>query len=156
RIESALPYASPGLPMKERLRVHRDLRKIVREFAPDYVLIPSGDAQVTAMPLFRFSGLGTVPGRIPCELGIHFGAASVGPSFRDRARAAPNRRNLGATGATRLHFVNPLFYERLRSAGRRRGITLMPHPVPPNPRLNKADSRRRLKLPEGGRYIGLA
>lgn len=156
RIESVLPYANPGVPMGERLRVHRDLRRIVRDLAPDYVLIPSGDAQVTAMPLFRVSGLGAVPGRIPCELGIHFGTGSVGPRLTDRLRDVLNRANLGATGAKRLHFVNHLFYERLRAAGRRDGMTLMPHPVAPNPRLSKAESRKRLNLPEGGRYIGLA
>jgi glycosyltransferase involved in cell wall biosynthesis len=32
----------------------------------------------------------------------------------------------------------------------------MPHPVAPNPRLSKSESRRKLGIPVDGRYIGLA
>ncbi len=156
RFEPILPYANPGVPLGERWRVHRDLREAVRQIEPDYVLIPSGDAQWTAMPLFRFAGLAAIPGRIPCEVGIHFGFGSVGPRVKDRLRDVFNRVNLSATGLRRIHVVNHLYYERLRKLGWGENLTLMPHPVAANPRPSKEASRRRLDVPVEGQYIGLA
>lgn len=156
RFEAVLPSACPWVPMKERLRVHMDLREIVRKFEPDYVLIPSGDAQTTAMAGFRAIGLGSLPGRPGCEVGIHFGSGrAAGPTAR--CRDFLNMLNLKAADVRRVHIVNLMFFDAIRaSSPADRRFTLMPHPVTRNPRLTKLQSRRLLNLPEEGRYVGLA
>ena len=152
-----LPEASPGVPLNERWRVHQDLREVVRRVRPDYVLIPSGDAQSTLMAPFHLSGLGSVPGRIPCEIGIHFGLGAAATSPKARLKDKAIQMNLALSGARRVHVVNFLFYEAAASSPLwRQRFNLMPHPVPDNPRLSKSESRRLLGLPEAGRYIGLA
>ncbi len=156
RFEPVLPAASPWLPMGERWRVHNDLRQAVRTLRPDYILMPSGDAQATAMSLFRMAGLGTVPGRVPCEVGIHFGSGLSHGPLKTRIRDEVNLLNLGLAGLRRIHLVNFLFYERARASAFGSRFTLMPHPVAVNPRLTKTESRRLLGLPEDGRYVGLA
>jgi glycosyltransferase involved in cell wall biosynthesis len=76
--------------------------------------------------------------------------------MRDRIRDLINHANLWAAGLKRVHLVNLLFYEQIQSRRMFRArFTLMPHPVPANPRLSQADSRRMLGIPEDGRYIGL-
>ena len=157
RFEPTLPPASPWLPMGERLRVHRDLRAAVRRLRPGYVLIPSGDAQATFMSPFRLVGLGNVPNRVPCEVGIHFGAGQTGASLRRRLRNDLNAAGLRLSGLTRVHLVNFLFYEDLvRSAPDQSRFTLMPHPVPRPASVEKEEARRRLGAPADGIYIGLA
>jgi glycosyltransferase involved in cell wall biosynthesis len=155
--EPILPAASPWMPMNERWRVHRDLRDAVRKVRPDYVLIPSGDGQTTMMGLARLSGLGAVPGRIPCEVGIHFGTGASALRRQDRVRDFLNQLNLVAASLERVHLINLLFYEQVRARRPHdRRFVLMPHPVAANPRLSQTESRRRLQLPEAGKYIGLA
>jgi glycosyltransferase involved in cell wall biosynthesis len=157
RVEAVLPPASPWVPMRERWRIHGELRHIVKQFEPDYVLIPSGDAQATAMGLYRLAGLGSIPGRRPCEVGIHLGSGTAVTGTTRRLREWVNQLNLSLTGLTRAHVVNLLFYEQLRSRRLLEGrLVLMPHPVPANPRMDKTLSRRTLGIPENGRYIGLA
>jgi glycosyltransferase involved in cell wall biosynthesis len=155
RFEPLLPAASPWLPMAERWRVHRALRAAVAAIRPDYVLIPSGDAQATAMGWYRATGRGSLPGAVPCEVGIHFGSAGDATP-QQRLRDAINQMNLAFAKLRRVHLINFLFYETLQASRLRSRFTLMPHPVAVNPRLGKADSRRRLGIPEDGRYIGLA
>jgi len=155
RFEPVLPAAKPWLPMSERWQVHQDFRQVVRKFHPDYVLIPSGDAQATMMALHRLVGTGGTPGRLPCELGIHLGSGAPTAGWKTRLRDRLNGLNLSLTGARRVHLVNFLFYDQVRKL--RPGVfSVMPHPVAAGPELYKAESRRLLAIPEDGRYIGLA
>jgi hypothetical protein len=157
RFEAILPEADPGYPFRERLRLHRDLRAAVEQFKPDHVLIPSGDGQATAMAFYTLAGLGAVPQRIPCEVGIHFGTGQAAASLKARVRDRMNLLNLALSGAKRVHLVNLLFYEAATSLGRfaRQRFTLMPHPVSASTPLTNTQARRKLGIPEDGRYIGL-
>ncbi len=158
RFEAILPEADPGYPFRERLRLHRDLRAAVEQFKPDHVLIPSGDGQATAMAFYTLAGLGAVPQRIPCEVGIHFGTGQAAASLKARVRDRMNLLNLALSGAKRVHLVNLLFYEAATSLGglARQRFTLMPHPVSASTPTTKTQARRKLGIPEDGRYIGLA
>ena len=156
--DPSLPEADTRALMMERWRLHGDLRKTVRRVKPDYVLVPSGDAHATAMSAFNVAGLGAVPGHVPCELGVHFGLGSGAADAKAKVRDRLNQLSLAASGLTRVHFVNHLFYEQIcnRGGSLAKRATLMPDPVPASPRLSKLESRRRLGIPEEGRYIGLA
>lgn len=156
RFESMLPEATPSYPMGERLDVHRSLRRAVTAVAPDYVLIPSGDAQATAMALYRWTARESLPHSVPCEVGIHFGSgrdASAKTRFSDLL----NGLNLGLSGCKRIHLVNHLFWERVRRIPAIGGVfSPVPHPVLSPPRVSVAESRNALGVPPDGRYIGLA
>src|SRR3990172_9411957 len=148
RFDTSLPDADPALPLAERLKVHRVLRRTVRAVAPDYVLIPSGDAESTFMSAYRIAGAGSVPSRVPCELGIHYGSG--------RPRDWLTTLNFLASGATRVHLVNHLYYEQVRRhRAARKVFRSLPSPVARH-NLGKIEGRRRLGLPEDGTYIGLA
>jgi len=149
--------ANPSLPMSDRLRVHQSFRGAVDRVRPDYVLIPSGDAQSTAMALYRWTARGHAPGRVPTEVGIHFGTGRAAHGRKSQMRDLANAVNLGLSGVRRVHLVNQLFYEesrRLPIVGRY--FSTVPHPVPAPTPLSKQDARRLLSIPETGRYIGLA
>lgn len=155
RFETVHAEAEPSLPMRDRIKVHKSLRQAVESIQPDYVLIPSGDAQATAMSLYRWTGRGHVPKSVPTEVGIHFGSGAAGG--KTHIRDLMNAVNLGAAGLRRVHLVNQLFYEEcinLPLIGRR--FSTIPHPTPTPVKLSKHESRRRLGIPEDGRYIGLA
>ena len=158
QFEVILPVADPSLPRKERWRLHNDLRRAVRRTRPDYVLVPSGDAQATFLPVFHLTGLGALPDNCPAEFGIHYGLGTGAVRIQAKIKDWIQRKNFVWSGANRIHVVSFLFYEQFRrcepSFAER--ISLMPHPVPPNPRLTKSESRRALSIPEDGRYIGLA
>jgi glycosyltransferase involved in cell wall biosynthesis len=153
-----LPDATPSLPRKQRWRLHNDLRCAVRRTRPDYVLVPSGDAQATFLPVFHLAGLGALPYHCPAEFGIHYGLGIGAVGMLAKIKDWLQRKNFVWSGANRVHVVSFLFYEQFRrcepSFAER--LSLMPHPVPPNPRLTKLESRRVLAIPEDGRYIGLA
>jgi len=156
QFEPALPETSPAYAFRDRLAAYRSLRESVTQFQADHVLIPSGDAQATAMAAHRVIGQGAVPGRIPCEVGIHFGVGRASSSVKGTIRDKLNLWNLGLSGS-KVHLVNLLFYEEARALSLLRGkFALMPHPVTQLPRISKGEARRRLGIPEEGRYIGLA
>lgn len=153
-----LPVADPSLPRKQRWRLHNDLRRAVRRTRPDYVLVPSGDAQATFLPVFHLSGLGALPYHCPAEFGIHYGLGTGAVGMPAKIKDWIQRKNFVWSGANRIHVVSFLFYEQLRrcEGSFAERVSLMPHPVPTNPRLTKSESRRLLAIPEDGRYIGLA
>jgi glycosyltransferase involved in cell wall biosynthesis len=142
--------------MSERWRVHRDFREAVRRLRPEYILIPSGDAQATLMAGYRLAGMGSAPGRLPCEIGIHLGSGAPAAGLKTRVRDQLNGLNLSLSGVRCVHFVNFLFFERIARLAPSRAFSVMPHPVLPAPPMEKAASRRLLGIPEDGRYIGLA
>ena len=158
QFDMSLPTADPRLLRKERWRLHNDLRRAVRRTRADYVLVPSGDAQATFLPVFHLTGLGALPHNCPVEFGIHYGLGTGAVGIQAKFKDWIQRKSFVWSGANRIHVVSFLFYEQFRrfepSFGER--VSLMPHPVPANPRLTKAESRRALSIPEDGRYIGLA
>ncbi len=156
--DTGVPPADTGLPLRERWRVCRNLRAAVSRARPDYVLVPSGDGQSTVMPLLSLSGLGGLPNGCPAEVGIHYGAGRAARGLKGTLRNLYKEFQLLTAGWTRVHAVNLLLYEHLKA---RRGrlsdrLVLLPDPIPANPRLGKAESRRRLGIPADGVYLGVA
>ena len=149
-----LPLVNPT----DRLKLHLNLRSAVSRLQPQYVLVPSGDAETSAMGLFRALGRGGLPGRIQGEVGIHYGSGATGTGSKDRLKDLFYLATQECSTWKKLHFANLLFYERAKAWGGTlaRRAELMPAPVPGNPRLGRHESRRSLGLPEEGRYIGVA
>jgi len=142
----------------DRLRLHLNMREAARRFSPDYVLVPSGDAETSLMGLFRIAGRGGLPGTPSAEVGIHYGYGAREARHKDKAKDLFYLVTQHLSSWRKIHFANLLFYERAKAWGGSlaRRAELMPAPVPANPRLDKAESRRQLGIPEDGRYIGIA
>jgi glycosyltransferase involved in cell wall biosynthesis len=155
--EAILPYGHDRVIKNEKWALHRDLRDAVRRTRPDYVLAPSADSQTTAMGLFRMAGLGGLPGQRRGEAGFHLGRGVASRSLMQAGRDRLHELKLAASGWTRHHIVNLLFYEHLQARGGvlARKSSLLPHPVKANP-YSKAESRRLLGIPADGRVIGVA
>jgi glycosyltransferase involved in cell wall biosynthesis len=156
-LDSSLPPGLPRMVQRQHWQLHTDVRDAVKRHRPDHVLIPSGDPHTSVMGLFRTSGLGALPNRIPAEIGIHWGRGSEAATQKERVKDWQQRLKLRLSGCRRLHLVNFLFFERLiqrheMSADR---CVLMPQPVLANPRLSQGDSRRSLSLPLDGRLLCL-
>jgi glycosyltransferase involved in cell wall biosynthesis len=157
RFDASLPSGHTRVLGNQRFRVYLDVRNAVRRLRPDHLLIPSGDPHTTVMGLFRLSGLGGMPRRCPAEIGIHFGRGDAATGARGRLKERLDQAKLSLAGWDRVHLVNLLFYEQVQRQGGpfARSCTLLPHPVPANPRLDRIESRRRLGLPESGRMLGV-
>jgi glycosyltransferase involved in cell wall biosynthesis len=134
-----------------------NLNEAVRRVRPDYVLVPTADVFTRPMSLQWLQGKGGLPGNVPSEAIIHGGGRWETTSLKRRSKLLINRLLLRLSCWKKIHNVDVLLYEDLRaglgSLGRR--VALLPHPVAPSPRLEKQDARRRLGIPEDGRYIGL-
>jgi len=156
-IDSNIPYEDPRMTVRQRIKLHRNLRDAVRRIRPDYVFVPSADGQTSAIVFFRLCGLGALPGNVPVEAGIHYGLGKTAINFRDRIKDGLYYKAFLLSPWTNIHFVNAVLYESIQSKGGRlaRRAKILPDPIPVNPRYNKIESRIRLDIPEEGRYIGV-
>jgi glycosyltransferase involved in cell wall biosynthesis len=157
RIHASVPPANPRMALGDRLQIHNNLRETIDQVRPDYVLVPSGDGQTTLMGLHRIAGRGGLPRRTRGEVGIHYGMGPAKLTAKDYAKDYFREMTYRLSTWERIHFSNMTVYEMILARGGElaRRAVLLPYPIPPNPRLGKAESRRKLGIPEDGRYIGL-
>ena len=157
RFDTSVPEAAPALPARERSKVLGNLRDAVARHAPDYLLVPSADAQTLALGALGHLRIPVLPAHLTSEATFHQG---YGPAI---AKPKHVLKELAYTLAysgctwTRLNFVSFLYYEHAvkRGAGFARRARLVPDPVPNAPRLSRLEARRLLGIPEEGRYVGL-
>lgn len=157
-LDASLPPSDPSLSLRTRFELRRNINDAVRRVKPDYLLVPSGDGPTLAMGLARAAGRGGVPGRIPAEVGIHYGYGLAEVGAKNRLKDLIYAQAQRLSPWEKIHYVSLTNYEWIRSLGGSlaRRATLLPDPIRASPRYGKAESRRRLDLPAEGRYIGLA
>lgn len=134
-----------------------ELRRAVRHYRPDHLYVPTGDGLSQAIGTFEAYGLHAFPRDLEAETAIHLLSPAY-PATRIRRRAKVRASLFGHTRApwTRLHLVDAYAWEWvLRKGGSlaRRAVVL-PDPIDTPPRWTKLEARRRLSIPEDGRYIG--
>jgi glycosyltransferase involved in cell wall biosynthesis len=153
-----VPLTDSSLRLSSRGRLLDNLRRAVRTFRPDYVLVPSGDGQTSFMGLYSILTGKGLPGGVPGEVGIHYGYGPVGAGFKNGLKDIFYTQTQRLSSWRKIHYASSIFYEWIRSRGGSLAMRaeLLPDPVPSNPRIGKSESRRRLGIPEDGRYIGLA
>jgi len=158
RFDPTLPPGLDRVKKQQTWQLHTDLRDAVRKHGPDYVLVPSGDANTGAMGFYRYAGLGALPGRPPGELGVHWGRGTGAAGFKERLKDIADHIKLQAAGWDRVHIVNLLFYDAVqaRGGGLARRSVLMPMPVERHTVRPIAEARRRLGIPEDARVVGMA
>jgi glycosyltransferase involved in cell wall biosynthesis len=138
--------------------LYSELRRAVNEARADYLLLPFGDPHTTVMGLFSLLGRGGFPNGCGAEVCLHFGRGAGLYGIKDRLRDFYKEYNLRVCGWNKIHVINVLYYDRLKARGGPvcRRLSFLPHAIAANPRLAKAESRRRLGIPEEGRYVGVA
>jgi hypothetical protein len=156
RFEASVPPADMRLPARERFQLLRNLKTAVAETRPDYLMVPSADAQTLAMAAFGHLGISVLPRELPSEATFHCGYAEV----KSRKQAAKEFVYRSAySGATwgSLNFVNFLYLQRAAREQRSwvNRARLIADPVPRVTRLDRGAARRLLDIPEEGRYLGL-
>jgi glycosyltransferase involved in cell wall biosynthesis len=157
-IQPVVPVADSSMRLGSRGELLSNLRRAVRRFEPDYVLVPSGDGQTSFMGLYSILTGKGLPGGVPGEVGIHYGYGPVAAGFKDALKDRFYAATQRLSDWRRIHYASAIFYEWTRSRGGSlaRRAELLPDPVPANPRIGKAECRRLLGIPADGRYIGLA
>lgn len=157
-IDASVPPAKERLALRDRPRIYQNLRATVARLRPDYVLVPSGDVATTMMGLCRAIGRGGLPGGVAGEVGILYGFGLSRATAKQHAKDIFYESTWRWSSWEKFHMNNMLVYEAILAHGGSlaRRAALFPHPIPPNPRLGKVESRRLLGLPEDGRYLGLA
>lgn len=156
-IDDSVPVEKPWMPMRDRPRLFSHLRRSVDAHRPAAVYLPSGDGQSHGMAAVRFIGR-RLPRGVLAEAGLHIG---MGPSARTRGERAKTLLYEAAASAStwdRIHFVNVLLREhaiaRFPSLASRSDV--LPVPILPLGRVERAAARTQLGIPVDGRYIGLA
>lgn len=156
--DDCVPPADPRLLLRQRGQLFCNLLDVVEKHRPDYVLVPTADAQTSGMVSRRLRLQRGMPQNVMAEGVIHFGlglqASGAKAILRDRLKLLTLRLSTWR----RIHFVNCLFYERAKQGPKALAdrAALLPDPIPPNPGLSRAESRERLGLPREGRFVGLA
>jgi glycosyltransferase involved in cell wall biosynthesis len=135
------------------------IRRAIRRFEPDHLLVPYIDGVTQVATLLGATGLPTIPRGLFCE-GLLFrgGFAYGGLSARARLQHAVSRRLLSLSPWSVVHFLDPLPFDDVCSRDERLATRarLMPDPVDPAPHVSRAEARHALELDEDGRYIVLA
>jgi glycosyltransferase involved in cell wall biosynthesis len=123
---------------------------------PDFVVSTSADNGALTLAL-RCLVDAEFRSRSITSVGVfHYGSYDSARGIRELPRSAVQRFSRRFSPWTELHVVNPLLYDRLRSAPTptSRRVKFLPHPVAATEPLAKADARRRLQLSVEGSYIG--
>jgi len=157
QFDGGVSAADPALPGSERLRLLLNLRDAVADWRPDYLYVPSADAQTLAMGALGHLGVSILPRGLPSEATFHCG---YGPAVNGAKQALKEwvyRAAYAGCRWTYLNFVNFLYLEHAIQRRRRwlPRARLMPDPIPQSPRLDRVAARRLLGVPEDGRYLGL-
>ncbi len=149
-----VPEANPTLPLRERLNVLVNLRQAISRSKPEYLFLPSGDAQTITLGLARPFCLGNLSLNTNSECILHWGYGPGAMAFKPAMKRLIYDTAFSWSSWTRLNFVNCLQYEALSRRGIGGRIAMIPDPVPEYPSIDRNDARRRIGLPEDGRIIG--
>jgi glycosyltransferase involved in cell wall biosynthesis len=157
RFEGVVPPADPALPVRERFQLLRNLKNAVEQFRPDYLIVPSADAQNLAMSALGHLGISFLPRDLPTEGTFHMGYGPAAITVKHGIKELIYRAAYAGCTWTHLNFVNFLYFEHAERNHRAwvHRAQLVADPVPPVPRLDREAARRLLGIPEEGRYLGL-
>lgn len=156
RLLADVSPADPGLPAGERWQLLKNLQRSVFETRPDYLMVPSADAQNLALAALSSLGVSVFPRDLPTEATFHCGYLTPTKTRRQAAKEFVYRLAHRGSSWTHLNFVNAFYLEQAVSA-RRRWVgraQIVADPIPRTRRLDAPAARRLLGIPEDGRYLG--
>lgn len=132
-----------------------NVRRAVKHGRPDVLWVPTGDGLAEAVGLAHLFQWRVVPGRVHAETLVTRWNFAY-PEFTHRR--SPERLVLAGLRRSpwrRIHLIDVVAYDWAKRHGGPLAdrVDLIADPVEEFPRLTRAESRRRLGLPEGGRYL---
>ena len=157
-----VPDGAGRSPVSAGLAHLRLLHGAVAQHRPDHVYVPYADG------LAQLAGVAQALGRSPLRP-ARGAPRPVAEALLMRGRfaypadsplrGAKSRVWLAATAASPfdvLHHLDPIPYEAIRRRGGHLAAKsrIIPEPVEPLRDIGRVAARRRLSLPEGGRYVG--
>jgi len=155
-----------SLDFRPRIELHQPLktakakigmfRDTLRRHRPEHVYCPSADGLTQLLGAVPWN---TIPAGIQTEVCMHRGSFAY-PAI-DAKRRAVLKANLWTVDHapwTIIHHVDVLSYEWIMRRGGKlaRKSRLLADPVETSPTMPHAEARRRLGIPEDGRYVGCA
>jgi glycosyltransferase involved in cell wall biosynthesis len=155
-IDAWIPTYTPG-PINAVRRTLRSFAPSVARARPDYIYIPYADGISMALGASRPAGSGRWLRGAQSEALLMRGAiAYPGPSPRARIRARALWTLTKMAPWNAVHHLDPIIYQKAQREGGAfaRKLSLMPEPMDPPPTADRGEARRRLGIPEDGRYLG--
>lgn len=134
----------------------KGLGNVLRQIAPDHLYIPYGDSLLSGAAIDSVTPGRTLAVREAEVLLLRGGFRYPPEDYRQRAMSLLGPRLVRSGGWSRVHHLNPDDWEALRAlggdfAGRCR---LMADPIEAPSTLSRVEARRKLGIPDDGRYIG--
>jgi glycosyltransferase involved in cell wall biosynthesis len=158
-VDTSIGERAPVSALKAAVRGFKQLRGVARRLHPDHIYMPYGDGIIQAVGLASLAGRRAWNQDAESEVLLMRGGYRYPvENYRRRIlnRFGPKATALGDW--TRIHHLNPDDIAVLQRCDSRRAdrYRLMPDPVEPPSGATKAELRRRLGIPEDGRYLGCA
>jgi glycosyltransferase involved in cell wall biosynthesis len=136
----------------------REFQAAVARHKPQRVLVPLGDGILPLLGIYASLGRWCVPEQIHVEFAlIRANFSYPARSTLERARFWAKELAIAAPiGQDMLLLIDPVAFENIRARGSSLAgkIRLVPEPLDDFEPVGKAEARRRLGIPENGRYIG--
>ena len=149
-----VPESDPACPWQNRLRLLSNLRDAIHRNKPDYVFVPSGDAQNIALGFCAPFSRGLLSASAASECIIHWGYGPGPMDFKSRLKRSIYDTSFSWSSWKRLNFVNFLLYELHTAKDRHRRVGMVPDPIHRPPVITRQEARRLLGVPDDGRMIG--
>ncbi len=157
-IDASIPTLDRPFAVRGYRRHLTTLADAVRRHRADEVLVPGGDGlvQVTGVP--RPVGVDPFGPGVGSEALMFRGGFAYPGTLKRRLMGRITLAALDRAPWTIVHYLDPIAFEAIirRGGALGRRCRLMPEPVEPIERVEPIAARRRLGLPEDGRYIGCA
>ena len=152
-----LPDVSPSLRPADRYAATRNLLRCIHSVRPDFVILPSADAQTTGLAVLHSLGSRATRGAPPMEGTLHYGYGFSTTRLAEQVKELVYSQTYRRTPYASVNFVNFAYFEfarakRLIEPSRMR---LVGDPVPQPKRIGREAARRLLGLDPAGRYLGL-
>jgi glycosyltransferase involved in cell wall biosynthesis len=142
-----------------------NVNRAVKEIRPDVMYVVTADGIAQAAGLARMAGLLSVPKHVYCECSINrltfaypnSPARKSDPNVHS-ANSVMTELSLVAlrkSPFSRIHLIDALAYQWVQAngGGLRDRVHMIPDPVEAPAPMSRAEARRRLGIPEEGRYI---
>ncbi|GJQ29027.1 MAG: hypothetical protein HBSAPP03_09110 [Phycisphaerae bacterium] len=157
-VESSMEFDEKA-PVKANVkRMAEHLRRVVNDLGADHVLMPYADGTIQTAGMMRVTGRFSVPRGVEVEGLMMRGlfAYQEGGGLRAALRTKAWLALTAAAPFSTIHHMDPIVVRamRRRAPGLARRVRLIPDPVEPFDAPTRLEARRRLGIPEDGRYIG--